>query len=192
MRGVNRRTVVVGLVAALIHPHTARAGNTGTGGRWMEEWIPVRYYGPAEHLGALNHAWEAINAAMPPERTHFVVSHAGDVGCGDVPEQFAPGAITVCVGDTGHSDGSAQWMMGADRAIASVHIVLNDRTVDDLATICHEAMHAVSAINDDYDSEKDSCVHGRRSSPGKWDRWWLAKAYDANPGKEPKGRKKRR
>lgn len=51
------------------------------------------------------------------------------------------------------------------------------------AFLCHEMMHALASIRDNYNAEPDSCVWGKRDSLGAWDITLLQSIYASPPRK---------
>ena len=130
---------------------------------------------------------EEFNDARPPEAPLLVYSaESGSFDCLDLPQKVADLAgIIICdtsrPGEFPHDPNAPkQGWGGFTEPIDDdlVRIVLNSYVPEDSYlpaegvdnTVCHEMMHAyLKGVEDDYDSDANSCVWGNMLAPGPTD-----------------------
>lgn len=161
-------------------------GVTGNGAKWIDPVVEVRFYGPNDRWLIDKKVWDTMSALMPPNTTTFVPVHSGTGSCPDPPLIARP-YIVVCYDPLmQEKTGYAAW---TPMAIQNGVMLRADIVLDDAYSIlpnihCHEAMHAVTGIADDYGSEQNtSCVHGGLNLPGSFDLKFIYALYA--PGVTP-------
>lgn len=161
-----------------IHPEAMGAGK---GAVFTERVVDVHIYAGAYGTPLIVDAVRGIQAALPARGPRFRIKTHGLTDCGKVANQkFKRATITFC--EVGPND---EWA-GVTGLRAEHHVIQNRAWIRaqwyeyedfDRNTACHELMHAVSWVNDDYAADKDSCVHGDNPHPGSWDVRYLKKVY---------------
>lgn len=169
----------------------------GAGSVWRADPVTVRIYADPDGVLLFREAVRGIQGALPPKGPRLKVREEPPRDCGEVARlRFDQPTITLC------SDDSEALWAGEAQLRARHHVVRNNRaTVQawwsgdldyDRNTACHEMMHAVSWVNDDYRYDNDSCVQGERPTPGPWDVKYLASVYQDHDGKRADRRDERR
>jgi len=154
---------------------------TGEGSRWTAPHVAVPFYGPRAIYPIHERVWSAINAAMPPRTTTFTPRYGGPASACPAIE-YTP-IIRVCI--VAHDEpwvGVTYIGLDVDGAIILAGTNIVPRSAEVQALHCHEAMHAVTNIPDDYAAMRpDSCVHGFASLPGAYDVAFIQQVYGGEP-----------
>jgi hypothetical protein len=144
--------------------------------RWRGDDIVVRDYTGGRRWGPIIAAQvDALNAALPPGAPRFVYQDAGPLPCHEI--RHAKRAISVCAQE--HLLLPAEtWTTRRDETLVAATIVLRqDQIRLGGNRVCHELMHATTAIADAYQTEPQSCVRGTLPTFGAWDVGLLASEY---------------
>lgn len=159
----------------------------GGGAVWTARRVTVRIYTSEAWRPLVLQSVADLNAIMPRRGPKLRPRLMGEHSCEWVRKQrYRQPTITICsvpppsgfwgstaltphhhtvkremgrvklIGHPGHDDRSLEWHQN---------------------TACHELMHAISWVNDNYGSEPESCVQGELPHPGAWDRAYLQKVY---------------
>jgi hypothetical protein len=132
--------------------------------------------------GIVQETVDAFNAIMPP-RGPILVYVRGVAGCAS--------QIPVCSGALPDNVLGLAWFFPGDRW-ASIQVTdtrpLDRNGMEGVA--CHEFMHALTHIGDNYGAVADSCVWGYRSDPGRWDINLLYKHFGDTPPHREKAKAK--
>jgi hypothetical protein len=120
-----------------------------------------------DHTGA---AWKGVVAqtvadfnGVIPKRGPRLRYVRGKGSCG-----WEPRSIVIC-----HDEIALPQFGGTTR-----HLVRLDPDYPERANaVCHELMHALTGIADNYDARVDSCVWGRLDAPGPFDVAHLREAF---------------
>ncbi len=188
------KKIVLGLVLAGMVSGSAGAQDVdiarvgGGGAVWTQKNVEVRIYAGDYGTPILVEAVEGIAAALPGRGPNLRISRFGPKDCDSLREQrFKKPTITICEQEPTWYAGST-WlrdrhgMVKGDQAWVDV-VWSGDRDYD-RNTACHEMMHAISWVDDDYQADRDSCVHGDNPTPGRWDRDYLAAVYQRHDTKK--------
>lgn len=145
--------------------------------RWKDAVVVVRDYTGGRRWGPIiADQVDALNAALPSGAPRFVYEDAGPLSCRELPAQ--QGAISICAQE--HlSRPATTSTLRRKQTIVGATITLRQDQVRVLGQnrVCHELMHAATAIADDYHTEPESCVRGGLSTFGAWDLSLLADEY---------------
>lgn len=163
---------------------------------WTARKVNVRIFTNAYWQPLVAEAVAGIEAAMPPKGPRLRIIHEPERSCDWVNKQrYSQPTITVCSKDESWYAGSAS-LVKDHHIIAKERVyltVITDHDLDfDRNTACHEMMHAVSWVNDNYAYTQDSCVQGMRVDPGPWDVAYLAQVYQRHDTKAERKRTERR
>lgn len=169
----------------------------GAGAVWTARQVNLRVYTDDYWRPIVEQKAEEIQDAMPARGPRIRVIQEPERSCDAVEKlRFSQPTITVCSKPEANYAGSA--MLHQHRKI-----VKNERAWltlipagqgfgYDVNTACHELMHGVSWVNDNYSYRQDSCVQGGREDPGPWDVAFLAQAYGDHDTKANRRRAERR
>jgi hypothetical protein len=145
--------------------------------RWQEDVVVVRDYTGGRRWGAIIAAQvDALNAALPPGAPRFVYQDAGPRPCPEIRREKR--AISVCSQEHLARPAEASTTR-RNETIVEATILLRQDQVRLLGQnrVCHELMHATTAIADGYHTEPQSCVRGTLATFGAWDVALLASEY---------------
>lgn len=144
--------------------------------RWQRDVVVVRDHTGGRRWGPIIAAEvDALNAALPPGAPRFVYRDARETPCDAIDRDTR--AISVCsIGR--FSRPAATSTTRREETIREALIVLRDGQIRlGQSRVCHELMHATTAVADAYLSEPESCVRGSRATFGAWDIALLASEY---------------
>lgn len=146
--------------------------------RWRREVVVVRDHTSGSRWGPIIVAEiAALNAALPPGAPRFVYRDARTIPCAAIDRNRR--AISVCSIDR-FARPAATSTTRRNETIREALIVLRDDQIRlGQSRVCHELMHATTAIPDAYRTEPESCVRGSRATFGAWDIALLGSEYDA-------------
>jgi hypothetical protein len=144
--------------------------------RWQGNEVVVRDYTAGRRWGPIiEQQVDALNAAVPRGAPRFVYQDAGKRDCDEISRSSE--AISVC-SIKRLSLPAATSMARRGETIAEALIMLRQ---DEIRVghnrVCHELMHAATAIADAYHTEAQSCVRGSLDTFGAWDEALLASEY---------------
>jgi hypothetical protein len=144
--------------------------------RWRREVVVVRDHTSGSRWGPIIAAEvDALNAALPPSAPRFVYRNARAIPCAEIDR--GKRAISVCSIDR-FARPAATSTTRRNETMREALIVLRDDQIRlGQNRVCHELMHATTAIPDAYQTEPESCVRGSRATFGAWDIALLASEY---------------
>lgn len=169
--------LLIGLLALLLAPAEALTRPP----IWTSETVRVLDYSTAKWDGLVARTVDQFNVMLPDTAPDLVYRRMAERSCKDLANRTFVGAIVVCsvpaapfVGMTGIWAGRS--------AMIDTRILLNDRRFLNepfaINTVCHELMHAVTGIRDNYDRRpRSSCVWGALPAPGRFDAAYARKVY---------------
>lgn len=174
------------LVLFLLVP-TANARPGGTGAVWKgAKTVTVWDYSSDEWEPVVARAVQEMNKALPRNAPRLRLKDQSPKSCDAVKARKPPkNAIIICSRESGHYAGSMHGHVNNhtfDKGVVYLTLIgvpgHDEHPLDfHQNTACHELMHGVSNVNDDYTADRDSCVHGDNPSPGSWDRKYLKRTY---------------
>ena len=148
---------------------------------WRVESVRVPDYTTPQWEGMVEGMVEEFTTMLPETAPRLVYRRKPERSCDDLPRRVATGTIIVCSTANASFVGWTR-MWGDGTGIYRSHIVLNDAAFGTRRyatnTICHELMHAITGIDDNYDRRPaTSCVWGDLAKPGRFDVAYAAKVY---------------
>jgi hypothetical protein len=149
--------------------------------RHDREVVQIVDHTDATWTAALLETIDDFNRVMPPSGP-LLRYERGAVGC-------AADTIPVCSGDTDPWAGFTWWWTTQRYAQIEVKSPY-DMPWDMERVLCHEFMHALTHIGDNYGAVADSCVWGYLSDPGRWDITYLYKHFGDTPPHQEKAKAK--
>lgn len=157
------------------------------GVRWDQSRIPVFSHMNAEWQPLVKQQVALFNAMLPDRAPRLVYRAEPERLCPAIKGKRHKRGITICP-----IDGDPVWFavtmptydwrtFGFKRVrvqIAQERMALYD-DVTRSQTVCHELMHAITGVRDDYDYPHlaTSCVQGALDEPGSWDRAFARRVY---------------
>lgn len=167
----------------------------GGGAVWTAKEVNVLLFTGSYWTPIIEKMVKDARKALPPKGPRLNVKVQSPHSCAWVSNQtYSQPTITFCENDA--------WYAGSTGLKSQHHIIQNKRaTIEvitggdlsyDTNTACHEMMHALSWVNDNYHYNKDSCVQGNMESFGPWDVKFLAKAYQKHDTKADRRRDEHR
>lgn len=156
-----RAMILVALVLAAQSMDTKAA-------HWQDDVVVVYDHTAGRRWGPIiADQVEALNAALPRGAPRFVYRDAGKKGCEEIERTRQ--VISVCSMKR-LSRPAAASVTRRGETIHEALILLRQRDIRlGHHRVCHELMHAVTAIPDAYRTEPESCVRGERGAFGAWD-----------------------
>lgn len=144
--------------------------------RWQREVVVVRDYTDGRRWGPIiEDQVGALNAALPSDAPRFIYEDAGARPCDEI-DRGRPG-INVCSLERLSRPAEAS-VTRRKETIRDALIVLRDNQLRaGQNRVCHELMHAVTAVEDAYGTEAASCVRGYLATFGAWDMALLNSEY---------------
>lgn len=166
-----------GWIVLLLVLGAALLGHEAQAARWREDVVVVRDYTGGRRWGPIIAAQvDALNAALPAGAPRFVYEDAGARACRELRSQ--QGSIAVCAQEHLTRPAVTSLLRRKQTVVGATIMLRQDQVrVFGDNRVCHELMHAVTAIADDYRSEPESCVRGSVSTFGAWDIALLAAEY---------------
>jgi hypothetical protein len=176
------RAMLLALLVLLLAPDALAAPTA-----WAEQSVRVLDYSTPQWDGLVEGMVEEFNGTLPESTPQLVYRRMPQRACQDLKSRPFVGAIVVCSVSTAPFVGMTG-VLHDGTTIVETRIMLNDKkflsTWDATNTVCHELMHAVTGIKDQYDRRpKTSCVWGSLLTPGRFDVAYARKVYE--PRKEP-------
>lgn len=145
--------------------------------RWQRDVVVVRDYTSGRQWGLIvERQVDALNAALPDGAPRFVYEDAGERPCEEI-DRTRPG-ISVCVMERLSRPAEASVTRRKETIREALIYLRHDQLRVGHNRVCHELMHAVTAIADSYQAEAGSCVRGNLGTFGAWDIAHLANEYD--------------
>lgn len=144
--------------------------------RWQGDVVVVRDHTGGRRWGPIvAEQVAALNAALPPGAPRFVYEDGGKQPCDEISRDTR--VISVCSLKR-LSRPAAASTTRREESIREALIVLRQSEIRlGRNRVCHELMHAATAIADAYGAEPQSCVRGSLSTFGAWDIALLADEY---------------
>ena len=173
--------VALVILAMLLFAPQAMAGKI-----WEDKKVPVYDYSGWPEVPQ---TVAEFNAVLPKKAPSLAYQAKGVLDCSQVPQH--KDAITVCsVPSVDGKWGHTRWASRGRYLQRSIISLSNEVGQHHRANnVCHEFMHAVTNIPDNYGALPDtSCVWGNLSAPGPFDSEYMRKVYKQS-GKQ--GGKKR-
>jgi hypothetical protein len=170
-------TLLIGLLALLLAPTEVLSGPP----IWTNETVRVLDYTTAKWDGMVAGMVDEFNVMLPDTAPDLVYRRMAERSCEDLGNRTFVGAIVVCSVPTATFVGMTGIWTGRSTML-DTRILLNDRRFLNerfaTNTVCHELMHAVTGIRDNYDRRpKSSCVWGNLPTPGRFDAAYARKVY---------------
>jgi len=144
--------------------------------RWQGDVVVVRDHTGGRRWGPIvAEQVAALNEVMPSGAPRFVYQDAGKRPCDEIPRDTR--VINVCSLERLSRPAAASTTRRKE-TIREALIVLRQSEIRlGRNRVCHELMHATTAIADAYDTEPQSCVRGSLATFGAWDIALLADEY---------------
>jgi hypothetical protein len=145
--------------------------------RWEKAVVPVWDFMPQQAQPYIQAAVDDFNATLPPGVPRLDYIPMGELPCANLPGYGKLGGISVCYAPD-------SWHSVSDIALDG-HAISRVRV--QLVTVnaaCHELMHALTNIADDYANPHlgESCVQGALEHLGSWDIAYAAQVYGERNG----------
>jgi hypothetical protein len=163
------RILAVALFAIALAPSSAREAIEYGAIPWKKAVIPV--YGDAHVRGMVS----AFNASMPHGGPQLSWREGSLNPCLPNPKK---GRIVFCQLPSDSTYSGATSYRIHDGKITGAQVGIHPAGVHDENLLCHEMMHALTRVIDNYDARPDtSCVWGSLNEPGSWDIAMLESIY---------------
>jgi hypothetical protein len=144
--------------------------------RWQGDEVVVRDYTAGRRWGEIiERQVEALNAALPAGAPRFVYQDAGKRACDEIRRSAA--AISVCSIKRLSLPAATSMARRGQTIEAALILLRQDQIRIGSNRVCHELMHAATAVADAYHTEAQSCVRGSLETFGAWDEALLASEY---------------
>ncbi len=148
---------------------------------WTDKSVRVLDYTTPMWDGLVAGTVADFNAMLPDAAPRLVYRRLPEQSCEELNTREFTGVIVVCSVPTASFVGMTG-MWAGDTTMIDTRIILNDRRFLNprfaANTVCHELMHAVTGIRDNYDRRpKSSCVWGNLTAPGRFDAAYARKVY---------------
>lgn len=188
---MNRRSLLGGL-AALI-PLGVRAQDVqgdvigGRGAIWRQKVVHVEVFTDPRWHPFIKQSFADMKRMSGKRLPKFQIRYNEQRECApDMRSEFPEGTMIWCSHPT--IWGAAAWTgtNPKDRGLAFVKIVLSNQPLltnshdYNQNTTCHELMHGITWVNDHYNADLESCVHGDLPHPGKHDKKLIQRMYRKN------------
>ena len=162
------------LIVTFVVTMLAHAANAA---RWREDVIPVIDYTSGTAWGPIiEHQVDALNDALPRGAPRFRYRDKREKSCDEIRRDRA--AISVC-STKRLSKFAATSTTRRESIISEALIYLREDQISlGDNRVCHELMHAVTAVLDAYGTQPESCVRGSLSTFGDWDVDLLRQEYE--------------
>ena len=162
-----------GIVFALCLALTAMGSDAA---RWQRDTVIVRDYTSGRRWGPIiAYQVDALNAALPSDAPRFVYRDAGERTCAEI-DRARPG-ITICSMERLTRPAEASVTRRGETIHEALIVLRHDQRHLGPNRVCHELMHAATAVADGYRAEATSCVRGYLATFGPWDAALLASEY---------------
>jgi hypothetical protein len=155
---------------------------------WQQERVVVYDYTSAQWDGVIAQTVAGFNAMLPRTAPRLIYRRMDAVECVSIP--WTQRGIIACSSSTiSYEDGVARGglIRGTGGPHGNRHVRVELMEYVDASwrqqAACHEFMHAITGIPDNYGANPESCVWGSLTSPGPFDADYAKKMY---------GKKKRR
>ena len=186
--------LVCAVLAALILLGSSADG-LAQGATWAKKRVGVYDYTSAAWRPIVAATVAEFNAMLPARAPQLVYQAMGEAPCSQISTQLHRGGITVCATPSlppAAELGLTSFWVKQGR-LSRVRISLSEASSLQVryTTVCHEFMHATTAIPDNYDARPTtSCVWGTLSGPGSFDAHYVRKVYNNQDAGKKRGGKK--
>jgi hypothetical protein len=149
---------------------------------WQKKRVVVYDYTSAAWDGVIAQTVADFNAMLPKAAPRFVYQRMDAAPCDGIP-WTQRGIIACSSAFVGYEDGIERGGLirgtGGSHGNRHVRVELSERWSPPQrpGVACHEMMHALTGIPDNYGANPDSCVWGTLSSPGPFDAAYAKKVY---------------
>lgn len=145
--------------------------------RWLGDVIPVYDYTAGTAWGPIiERQVAALNDALPRGAPRFRYRAKRERSCDEIRRDRA--AISVC-STKRLSKFAATSTTRRESTISEALIFLREDQISlGDNRVCHELMHAATAVLDAYGTQSESCVRGSLSTFGVWDAELLRQEYE--------------
>ncbi len=145
--------------------------------RWHDDVIPVFDYTSGTAWGPIiERQVDALNDALPRGAPRFRYRDKREQSCDEIRRDRA--AISIC-STKRLSKFAATSTTRRESIISEALIYLREDQISlGDNRVCHELMHAVTAVLDAYGTQPESCVRGSLSTFGAWDVNLLRQEYE--------------
>jgi hypothetical protein len=134
--------------------------------------LVIRDYTSASWQGVVAQTVQDFNAVMPQGGPELRYERADEGAC----PQFRTREVAVCLVAADSIAPAVGRVYVADKGAA--HIVVSDAYRPTSVLLCHELMHVLTGVGDNYGALPDqSCVHGSLPYPGPFDVDLLGQRY---------------
>ena|SRR5688500_7439718 len=189
------RPIIVALLLLLIAPEALADPPP-----WAGTTVPIHDYTSSDWDGIFGATVGQFNAMLAPGGPRLVYRRMSPTPCDAIttPKPKKWRGIVVCSSGTplpnnfaGYTTWDVGWGQRQGLVLRRVQIALTFPVTGSQHNLaCHELMHAVTGIPDNYGAAPDtSCVWGDLPSPGSFD---VAHAKQVYEGKKPNDKAKRR
>lgn len=167
------RAALLLLVLLLIPGEVMAKGNA-----WHRKTVAVNDYTSPAYQPYVAEMVAAFNAMLPKRAPKLIYRAHSERPCAQLARANEEGAIMVCLSG-GEWDYTTAHAKDGEIAWAKVVLIGDDPPEGRHATICHELMHAVTDVDDNYLDPhlETSCVQGATTFPGSWDKAYARKIY---------------
>ena len=151
--------------------------NGASAARWHEDVVPVYDYTAGSAWGPIiERQVDALNEALPRGAPRFRYRDKRERACDDIRRDRA--AISIC-SIRRLSKFAATSTTRRESVIAEALVYLREDQISlGDNRVCHELMHAATAVIDAYGAQPASCVRGSLSTFGTWDVALLHQEYE--------------
>lgn len=151
--------------------------NGASTARWQADTVPVYDYTAGGNWGPIiERQVDALNEALPRGAPRFRYRDKRERSCDEVRRDRA--AISIC-STRKLSKFAATSTTRRESVIAEALIYLREDQISlGDNRVCHELMHAVTAVLDAYGTQPESCVRGSLSTFSTWDVALLHQEYE--------------
>jgi len=167
------RIVLAVLALFLLSPDVLAGGAV-----WTGKTVAVYDYTSPAWDGIIAQTVAEMNAMLPKQAPRLLYRRMAEVPCAQAPMRKK--AIVVClVGAGDPSPAHASWWTHQHSiSRAQVRLSPSASPNNHRKEACHELMHVLTSIQDNYAAAPDtSCVWGNLSSPGPFDVAYAKKIY---------------
>jgi hypothetical protein len=149
---------------------------------WQAKRVVVYDYTSSHYDGMVAQTVADFNAMLPKAAPRFIYQRMSATDCALIP-WTQRGIIACSTAVASYDDGipRAGLIRGTGGSHGSRHTRVELSHVGDAAwrqnAVCHELMHAVTGIPDNYGANPESCVWGDLSHPGPFDAAYAKRVY---------------
>jgi hypothetical protein len=146
--------------------------------RQRRETVVVQDFTGPRWAGMVEGVVAQFAAVMPEHAPRLVYQRREALDCAGLPAPGKTPRLAVCTSGVPNPPYSGYMTAGAKHDL----ITLYDQAFSDddhyrREVICHEMMHALARVPDNYDTNADSCIYGHLDHPGGADIQMLRERY---------------